>query len=71
MAHTYEQVTGTNVERTAHKLEQGRKRKRDLAIAAVVAGFFALLATAYFSYRGVAAPENPANARPNLVEPYQ
>jgi hypothetical protein len=61
----------TNVERTAHELEAGRKRKRGLAVGVVVAGVFALLATAYFSYQGVAAPENPANARPNLVEPYQ
>ena len=71
MAHTYEQVAGTDLERTARELERGRKAKRSLAIGVMIAGFFAIIAAAYFSYRGVPAPDNPANSRPNLFEPYQ
>jgi hypothetical protein len=71
MAHTYEQVTGTNAEQTGHELDRQRRRKRTLAISVVIAGLVGTVAAAYFSYRGVPAPDNPANARPNLVEPYR
>jgi hypothetical protein len=71
MAHTYEQVTGIDPERVSRELERQRKRKPAIAIASLIAGVVALLAATYFSFRDVPAPQNPANARPHLVEPYQ
>lgn len=71
MAHTYEQVIGIDPERVSRQLERERRRKPAIAIASLVAGLAALLAATYFSFRDVPAPQNPANAKPHLVEPYQ
>jgi hypothetical protein len=71
MAHTYDQVTRADAERTGYELDRARRRKRTIAIGVVIAGLAGTLAAAYFSYRGVPAPDNPANSRPNLVEPYR
>lgn len=68
MAHTYEQVNGTP-ERAMAKMEHDRKRKPLIALAVIMAGLLAIIGVTYFSYKGVAAPDNPANARPQMVDP--
>jgi hypothetical protein len=57
-------------EEAISEIKAERKRKSLIAGAAFAAGALALAAGAYFSYRDVPAPANPANFRPHLVEPY-
>jgi len=70
MAQTYDRRPALGTDEAIRKLQADRKRKPAFAIAALVAALAAGLAATYFSYRDVPAPENPANARPHLVEPY-
>jgi hypothetical protein len=58
-------------EEAISEIKAERKRRSWLAAAAFVVGALALAAGAYFSYRDVPAPTNPANFRPQLVEPYR
>ena len=72
MAQTYDQRPAFRTDdEVVRELQAERKRKPVIAVGALVAGLASLLAVIYFSYRDVPAPENPANARPHLVEPYR
>jgi hypothetical protein len=67
-AHTYDHNHVLSDEETLHILRDDPRRKPALAIGVLVAVLLGAVAATYFSYRGVAAPENPANARPALVD---
>lgn len=67
-AHTYDRNHALSDEETLHILRDDAKRKPALAIGILVAFLLTAVAATYFSYRGVAAPEYPANARPDLVD---
>lgn len=71
MAHTYEQLSGASPERAMRRIERNRKRKPAMAIGALIAGLAAVAAAAYFSYRDVPAPANPANAETEVLAPYR
>jgi hypothetical protein len=67
-AHTYDRNHPLSDEEALHILRDDAKRKPAVAIGVLVAVLLAGVAATYFSYRGVAAPETPANARPDLVD---
>jgi hypothetical protein len=71
MAHTYEQLNGVSPEKAMQRMERDRKRKPALAIGALIAGLAAVAAAAYFSYRDVPAPANPAHAGTEVLAPYR
>ena len=71
MAHTYEELHATSAEQAMRRIEHDRKRKPAIAIGVLIAALIGVAAAAYFSYRDVPAPANPANANTEVLAPYR
>lgn len=70
MAHATH-VSDFSPEESLREINAERKRRSWIAAALFAASAGAVVTGAYFSYRDVPAPANPANAVPGLLDPYR
>jgi len=72
MAHAYSDPDyGFSPEEGLHQIQIQRKRKFLLALGVGLLAFLVFGLGIYLAYNDVPAPDTPANAKPNIVEPYR
>jgi len=71
MAHSITHDRDFTVDEALSEIKSERTRRSWIALILFVLSAGAIVASFYFSYRGVPAPASPANAQPGLLEPYR
>ncbi len=71
MAHATKHAGDLTPEQALREIQSERKRRSMLAAALFTLSGVAVVASFYFSYRDVPAPDSPANNTPALLDPYR
>jgi len=71
MAHATTHSHDLTPEEALHEINADRSRRAWIALILFGLSGAAIIASFYFSYRDVPAPESPANNAPNIANPYR